>query len=99
MNPMTTTMVGLCSHSLVVAKARPEKKSAAEAAGSTKNNRNSRNSTRSENVWEVRRQKFEKVMIVVGQKVEAGLWVAAAILVIYYTNFVRVMFTHKGVNK
>lgn len=35
----------------------------------------------------------------VGQKVEAGLWVAAAVLVIYYTNFVRVMFTHKGVNK
>lgn len=38
-------------------------------------------------------------MKIVGQKVEAGLWVAAAVLVIYYTNFVRVMFTHKGVNK
>ena len=91
--------VKVCSHSLVVAKARPDKKITAEVTGVTKNNRSSRNRSESEILWEGRRQKFEKVMTVVGQKVEAGLWVAAAVLVIYYTNFVRVMFTHKGVNK
>jgi NADH:ubiquinone oxidoreductase subunit 2 (subunit N) len=32
-------------------------------------------------------------------QLEAGFWVAAAIATVYYTNFVRVMFTHKGVNQ
>lgn len=32
-------------------------------------------------------------------EVEAALWVAGAILILYYTNFVKVMFTHPGVNK
>ena len=79
---------------LVVAKSRLERK-----GGKTETGRQGRNRTESEIIWEARRKKFENAMKIVGQKVEAGLWVAAAVLVIYYTNFVRVMFTHKGVNK
>lgn len=65
----------------------------------SKTSRSGRTATESEIKWEARRKKFEEIMKIVGQKVEAGLWVAAAVLVIYYTNFVRVLFTHKGVNK
>lgn len=32
-------------------------------------------------------------------QVEAALWVVGAFFVIYYTNVVKVMFSHKGVNK
>lgn len=50
-------------------------------------------------VWEIRRKKCEEIMGYVGTKLEAAFWVIGAVLVIYYTNIVRVMFNHKGVNK
>ena len=44
-------------------------------------------------------EKIVKVLKYLGGKLEALAWVLAAVAVTYYTNFVKVMFSHKGVNK
>ena len=58
-----------------------------------------RNTTKEVDVWEVRKEKFISVLQYLGAKLEALFWVVGAILVTYYTNFMKVMFNHRRVNK
>ena len=51
-----------------------------------------------EKIWESSRVHWQKGRHTFN-KLEALFWVVGAITAIYYTNFVKVMFSHKGVNK